>query len=138
MKAQVSTAQVKAVVVGDIPAHRLLWLRADEEGKTLKVGLPTQDGYPVDFVSTRELKDGEEVTVTIKGDPIWLVETAEKVRPGDNVYADSTGRLIGSHSKHLHSVGYVLDAGQEGDVVRLVRNYKFYSDRLPLGESQEE
>lgn len=28
MKAQVSTAQIKAVVVGDIPAHRLLWLLA--------------------------------------------------------------------------------------------------------------
>ena len=136
MNAQVSTAQIKAVVVGDIPAHRLLWLRTSEDGKTLRIGLPRQDGYPVDFVSTRELKDGEEVTVTIKGDPIWLVEAAETLKPGQNVYVDSTGRLIGSHGEHLHSVGYVLDAAQEGDVVRLVRNYKFYSDRLD--ESQEE
>ena len=136
MNAQVSTAQIKVVVVGDIPAHRLLWLRTSEDGKTLRIGLPWQDGYPVDFVSTRELKDGEEVTVTIKGDPIWLVEAAETLKPGDNVYVDSTGRLIGSHGKHRHSVGYVLDAAQEGDVVRLVRNYKFYFD-WP-GESQEE
>ena len=138
MNAQVSTAQIKAVVVGDIPAHRLLWLYASEDGETMRVGLPKERGNYVDFVSTRELKDGEEVTVTIKNDPIWLVEAAEKLLPGANVYADSTGRLIGSYSKHLHSVGYILDAAQEGDVVRLVRNYKFYSDRLPLDESQEE
>ena len=138
MNAQVSTAQIKAVVVGDIPAHRLLWLRTSEDGKTLRIGLPRQDGYPVDFVSTRELKDGEEVTVTIKGDPIWLVEAAETLKPGQNVYVDSTGRLIGSHGEHLHSVGYVLEAAQKGDIVRMVRNYKFYSDRLPLDESQEE
>lgn len=138
MNAQVSTAQIKAEVVGDIPAHRLLWLRTSEDGKTLRIGLPRQDGSPADLVSTRELKDGEEVTVTIKGDPIWLVEAAEALTPGQNVYVDTTGRLIGSHGKHLHSVGYVLDAAQEGDVVRLVRNYKFYSSRLPLDESQEE
>jgi len=136
MNAQVSTAQIKAVVSGDIPAHRLLWLLSSEDGETLRIGLPYLEGYPVDFVSTRDLQDGEEVTVTIKGDPIWLVEAGQALRPGQNVCNDTTGRLVSTSPNRLHSVGYVLEAAQEGDIVRLVRNYKFYHDRLD--ESQEE
>ena len=116
---------VKATVVGDVPAHRLLWLITSEDGETMRIKLPSKGGQPVDFVSTSPLEDGQEVTITITGNPVWKVEAGEKVEPGDNVYADEDGRIIVHNSTYLHSVGYVLDAGEEGDVVRMVRNYKF-------------
>ena len=116
---------VKATVVGDIPAHRLLWLITSEDGETMRIKLPSKGGQPVDFVSTSPLEDGQEVTITITGNPVWKVEAGEKVAPGDNVYADEDGRIVSHNSTYLHSVGYVLDAGEEGDVVRMVRNYKF-------------
>mgnify|MGYP001224195717 FL=1 len=117
--------RVKAKVAGDIPAHRLLWLTKSEDDETLGIKLPSEGGRPVDFVSTKPLEDGQEVTVTITGSQIWRVEAGEKVAPGDNVYADEDGRIISHNSNYLHSVGYVLDAGEEGDIVRMVRNYKF-------------
>ena len=129
MKAQASTAHIKAVVVGDIPAHRLLWLITSEDGETMRIKLPSKGGYPVDLVSTKPLEDGQEVTVTITGSKIWRVEAGEKVAPGDNVYADEDGRIVVHNSTYLHSVGYVLDAGEEGDIVRMVRNYKFVESK---------
>jgi len=124
------SVQVKAKVVGDIPAHRLLWLINSGDGETMRIKLPSVGGHPVDFVSTKPLEDGEEVTVTITGSQIWRVEAGEKVAPGDNVYADEDGRIISHHSDYLHSVGYVLDAGEEGDIVRMVRNYKYADSKL--------
>ena len=121
--------KVKAIVVGDIPAHRLLWLITSEDGEMMRIKLPSKGGYPVDLVSTKPLKDGQEVTITIKGSKIWRVEAGEKVAPGDNVYADEDGRIVVHNSTYLHSVGYVLDAGEEGDIVRMVRNYKFVDSK---------
>jgi len=123
------SVQVKAIVVGDIPAHRLLWLISSEDGETMRIKLPSKGGYPVDFVSTEPLEDGQEVTITITGSKIWRVEAGEKVAPGDNVYADEDGRIMNNNSTYLHSVGYVLDAGEEGDIVRMVRNYKFVDSK---------
>ena len=119
------SAQVQAIVEGGIPAHRLLWLINSEDGETMRIKLPSVGGRPVDFVATKPLEDGQEVIVTITGNPVWKVEAGEKVAPGDNVYADEDGRIIVHNSTYLHSVGYVLDAGEEGDIVRMVRNYKF-------------
>ena len=132
------SAHIKAVVDGDIPAHRLLWLYTSEDGETMRIGLPARGGQPVDFVSTRDLKDGEEVTVSVRGRLIWEVETAEEVAPGDNVYADTDGRIVSHHSQYLHAVGYVLDAGQPGEIVRLVRNYKFKDTKMQEQDGQQE
>jgi len=124
------SVQVQAIVEGDIPAYRLLWLINSEDGETMRIKLPSKGGTPVDFVSTKPLEDGQEVTVTITGSQIWRVEAGEKVAPGDNVYADEDGRIIVHNSTYLHSVGYVLDAGEEGDIVRMVRNYKFADSKM--------
>src|SRR5690606_40012811 len=85
---------------------------------------------PIYFVSTKPLEDGQEVTITITDNKIWRVEAGEKVAPGDNVYADEDGRIVVHNSTYLHSVGYVLDAGEEGDIVRMVRNYKFVDSKM--------
>lgn len=121
--------KVKAIVVGDIPAHRLLWLTTSKDGKTMMIKLPSKGGYPVDFVSTKPLKDGQEVTITITGSKIWRVEAGAKVAPGDNVYCDEDGRIVVHNKNYRHSIGYVLDAGEEGDIVRMVRNYKFVDSK---------
>lgn len=126
---KIMSVQVKAKVVGDIPANRLLWLGTSEDGETMVVKLPDEGGYPVDLVSTKPLEDGEEVTVTITDNKIWRVEAGREVKPGDNVYCGEDGRLT-IDKNYLHSIGYVLDAGEEGDIVRMVRNYKFMDSKM--------
>src|SRR5690606_23239799 len=98
--------------------------------RSMRIKLPSKGGTPVDFVSTKPLEDGQEVTITITENKIWRVEAGEKVAPGDNVYADEDGRIVVHNSTYLHSVGYVLDAGEEGDIVRMVRNYKFVDSKM--------
>lgn len=116
--------KVKAIVVGDIPAHRLLWLYSSEDGITLHVGLPKRRGDYVDFVSTRALEDGEEITVTIRDNVrVWTAEAANDIAPGGNIAADTDGR-VGSYTSALIRVGYALHSAKEGELVQFVREPK--------------
>ena len=120
------SVQVKAIVEGDIPAHRLLWLYNSPDGETMRLGLPKERGNYVDFVSTRDLFDGEEVTVSIRSDKrIWIVEAATEIAVGANVAADTDGR-VGSYTSAPIRIGYALNAGQEGDLIQIVRHPKVY------------
>src|SRR5690625_796664 len=124
------SVKIKAVVEGDIPSNRLLWLYNSDDGKTLKVGLPKEIGNYVDFLCTRELKDGEEVTVeTQNKNRIWTVETATKMGAGANVATDTNGG-IGQYTSAPIRIGYALDAGEPGDLIRSVRNPKVYLDKI--------
>lgn len=120
------SVQVKAIVEGDIPAHRLLWLYNSPDGETMRLGLPKERGNYVDFVSTRDLSDGEEVTVSIRNNKrIWVVEAATKISVGANVAANTDGR-VGSYTSAPIRIGYALNAGQEGDLIQIVINPKVY------------
>src|SRR5690625_2679640 len=124
------SVKIKAVVEGDIPSNRLLWLYNSDDGKTLKVGLPKEIGNYVDFLSTRELKDGEQVTVEIQNkNRICTVETATKMVAGANVATDTNG-CIGQYTSAPIRIGYALDAGEPGDLIRIVRNPKVYLDKI--------
>ena len=131
------TVKIKAVVEGDIPSNRLLWLYNSDDGKTLKVGLPKELGNYVDFLSTKELKDGEEVTVEIQNDNrIWTVETATKMVAGASVATDTNG-CIGQYSSAPIRIGYALDAGEPGDLIRVVRNPKVFLGNI-AGKTEED
>lgn len=121
--------KITAKVVGNIPAHRLLWLYDSEDGKEMRIGLPKERGNYVDFVSTGPLEDGQEVTISIKGEPVWLVEASTKISVGTNVSANTDGR-VGAYTSSPIRIGYAIDEGDEGDLVRIVRNPKIYIDKI--------
>lgn len=125
--------KITAIVDGDIPAHRLLWIYRNDENKLI-IGLPKEIGNYVDFVSTRDLQDGEEVTIELRDNRIWKVEVAGTgVYPGANVAVDTDGR-VGCYSSAPIRIGYSLDAGEEGDVVRIVKHPKVILSKLPINE----
>lgn len=132
------SSQVKAIVEGNIPANRLLWLYNSPDGETMRIGLPKEIGNYVDFVSTKELSDGEEVTVSIKNDNrIWVVEAGTEIVVGANVAADTDGR-VGSYTSAPIRIGYALNSGQEGDLIQVVKNPKVYwRNIVDLAQAEE-
>lgn len=120
---------IKATVVGDIPPHRLLWLYGSENGNEMRIGLPKDRGNYVDFVTSKALEDGQEVNVSITGNPIWIVEAATEITVGSNISANTDGR-VGQYTSSPIRIGYALDSGNEGDLVRIVRSPKVYIDKL--------
>lgn len=125
--------KIKAKVVGDIPAHRLLWLYGSESGEEMNIGLPKERGNYVDFVTTSALTDGQEVTINISGNPVWVVEASTPIEVGTNVAANTDGR-VGAYTSALVRIGYSLDRAEPGDLVRIVRNPKVYFHNLDLND----
>lgn len=128
---------VKATVVGDIPAHRLLWLYGSDDGQDMKIGLPKERGNYVDFVTSVALQDGQEVTINIKNNPVWLVEAATRIDVGANVAANTDGR-VGAYTSAPIRIGYSLDYGEAGDLVRIVRSPKVYWHNLDLSNEGQD
>ena len=124
--------KITAIVEGNIPANRLLWIYGDNEGR-MKIGLPKERGNYVDFVTNVELKDGQTVTVSIKNNPIWTAEAATKVEIGDNISVDTDGR-VGSFTSSPIRIGYALNSGEEGDLIRFVRSPKVLISKLPSSQ----
>lgn len=122
-------SKIIAKVEGNIPKNRLLWLYAGDTPDEMKIGLPRELGNYVDFLTNVDLEDGQEVTVNITGNPIWTVECATNVVVGGNVSVDTDGR-VGSYTSAPIRIGYALDSGQEGDLIRIVRNPKVYLDKI--------
>ena len=123
--------KITAKVVGNIPAHRLLWLYGNDVGDEMLIGLPKERGNYVDFVSTGELQDGQEVTVNIANNPIWTVEASTPITIGANVAANTDGR-VGAYTSAPVRIGYSLDRANPGELVRIVRNPKVYFHNLDL------
>lgn len=115
--------RLTAKVVGDIPKNRLLILINGETEDDIYIKLPSEVGNYVDFVSTEDLEDGQEVDVVIKNDPIWEVEAGSDITAGANVSADTDGRIIEHTTKPIR-VGYALHSGKKGDIIKMVRHPK--------------
>lgn len=111
----------KARVVGDIPARRLCILGGRDENNTilLKIADNTQ---AVDFVTVKDLKDGELTTVTLQdGVKIWTVDTAMDVEAGQWVVCREDGKVGAPTRNTIEDVGFTLEAAKEGQAVRVVR-----------------
>lgn len=130
-------SSIKAKVVGNIPAHRLLWLYGNENGHEMRIGLPRERGSYVDFVTGIPLQDGQEVTINITGNPIWTVEASTRIDVGSNVAVNDDGR-VGAYTSAPVRIGFSLDHGEEGGLVRIVRNPKVYFNNLDLNEDLNE
>ena len=113
---------IKAVASGDIKANRGLKLSV-REGST-PVLTYADNGYP-HFRSSKDLEDGEEITIKVTGSYVWKIEAGEELHAGESVYVGEEGKLFarrrGSDTP-AQLCGYVASDAIAGDVVDLVRN----------------
>src|SRR5690625_4540061 len=117
----------KAKVLDDIPANRLVGLgginRDDnpEEGwETVYLIMP-QLGIIPDLVTAGALEKDQEVNVTIKNNPVWHVEAAERLPAGTLVQCTDDGRVQNYYTTDGTYFGFTIKSAEIGDVVPIVR-----------------
>ena|SRR5699024_2149265 len=119
-------SKVTAIVYEDIPSYRLAMLKGagnDPELDSDKIYIkPAElDTHP-DFMVTQDLKAGDEVTISIKGEPTWRAELSRDVRPGTLVSCDGDGKIATTNTiDHKRYIGYSLEGGKAGDVISFGR-----------------
>lgn len=109
-------ATFKASVTEDVKVRRLLSLVGGNGIPELSI---TEEGGSPDFVSTTELKADTEVNVTMKNNPVWLVEAGEDLTAGTYVDVGKDGVIVASESG---GIGFVAELVEEGDTAKLVRS----------------
>lgn len=114
----------KAKVVGDIPANRLCVLGGREEEDIILIKV-ADNSTAADFVSTKNLADGDITDVTLKdGVNIWEVEAYSDIETGQWVVCreDGTvGNRSGTFGEHIEEVGFTVESATAGDLVKVVR-----------------
>lgn len=116
------------MVQGAIPANRLLCLTrpAESDDSKIYIRLANEKERP-DFFSTRDLEDGEEITINIKGSQTWAAEAAEDIPAGISLSTSADGKvskMIAGDTETESYIGYSLHAVKAGERVQFVRNYK--------------
>src|SRR5690625_2156985 len=107
-------AKFKAVVSENIEANRLM-VKSRSRGL---FGLSdAQSGDTPEFRSTGKLKEGQEVTVTIKDAISWEVEAGEEITAGADVGVGEGGTVVESDDRSTHAIKSV----KTGEVVVVVR-----------------
>jgi Head fiber protein len=127
MRALMKSIEFKVKVMGDIPAHRLLVLGPiDSEGnRTVQVA---DSDAAADFVSVRNLTDGELTTVTlIDGLQVWEVESNADLKKGTWVYVGPNGTIGHRTSISFEHVGYLLEDVKKGELAKVLRRESFAS-----------
>ena len=117
----------QAKVVEDIPANRLVGLggvhRDPDEGWDIPLLIHSRLGWIPDFVTSKELKTGEYVTVAIKDNPIWEVEAAEDLRAGTAVQCTEDGRVKHYRPEDGNHIGCTIHSVKAGETVKFFRKY---------------
>lgn len=117
----------RAKVVEDIPANRLVGLggvhRDSEEGWDIPLLILPGLGWIPDFVTSKELKAGEYVNVTIKDNPIWEVESSEDLPAGTAVQCTDDGRVKHYRPEDGNHIGCTIHAVKAGETVKFFRKY---------------
>ena len=122
-------ATFKAKVLDDIPANRLVGLgginRNDdpEEGWNTVYLVTPKLGQIPDLVATETLEKDQEVNVTIKNNPVWYVEAAERLPAGTLVQCTDDGRVQNLKTADGTYFGFTIESAEIGDVVPIVRKY---------------
>src|SRR5690625_8017230 len=75
--------EIKAIVTEDIPAYTLAALTGarGDDPNNIYLMKNKKDWIP-DFYSTKDIKEGDEITVKIEGSPVWKVRLSKDTRPG--------------------------------------------------------
>ena len=113
----------------NIPAHRLVVLAGRDEDQTILVRLANLE-EAADFVSTRDIAQGELVDVTLReGLQFWLVEAEHDLPAGSWVYCGTDGMVSGQGTRQGHhkmeAVGINIDPTPAGQVARILRRESF-------------
>ena len=127
--------EIKAIVTEDIPAYSLVALRGagEDDPDNIYLMKNKKDWIP-DFYSIKDLKEGEEITVKIEGNPIWKVRLSKDTRPGTLISAYDNGEAgLTNTREHKYFIGFSLEGGKAGDVIRYVRKTGVLSQALDSG-----
>lgn len=111
----------KAIVNGDIPANRFVVLngRTDEDVILLTLADRTT---AVDFVSTEDLTDGQEITTTLnEGLRFWNVEAEIDMEAGQWVSSGTDGKALYRTGNTVECAGYTLAPAKAGEIVKVLR-----------------
>src|SRR5690625_5075363 len=114
---------IKAVVTGDIRAYSLVSLRGmrDDDPNNIYIQANLKD-YDPDLFATKDLKEGDEVTLNIQGSPVWKVRLSKDTRPGTLISADDNGEECTTNTRDFKRyIGYSIEGGKAGDVISYVR-----------------
>jgi len=128
-------SKITAIVYEDIPAYRLGMLKGagndpDLDSNKIYIKAAELDTDP-DFMVTKDLKEGDEVSINIKGDPIWRAELDKDTRPGTLVSVNGEGKISWTNTRdHKRYIGYSIEGGKAGDVISYVRKPGFISQAL--------
>lgn len=109
--------RMKAIAQGAIPKNRLLVLEGTNEDGSKAVIRLANAGENAHFISKQDIEDGQEVTITIKGNPIWAAEAGGEISVGDIVAVSDDGKVVADND----GSGYAVEAAEEGDLVHFVR-----------------
>jgi len=127
--------QITAIATEDIPANRLCCLAGGGDPDKVYVRLAYAD-EAADFCSKRAISQGEEVTVDLEGDGYWEVEfkateQANSVAAGISVSV-LDGGYIGKDGNLVSYIGYTLEPGSDGDVIKIKKQYKVKANRIQV------
>lgn len=114
---------IKAIVTEDIQAYSLISLRGarDDDPNNIYLQANLKD-YEPDMYATKDLKAGDEVSISIKGSPVWKVRLSKDTRPGTLISADDNGKACTTNTRDFKRyIGYSLEGGKAGDVISYVR-----------------
>src|SRR5690625_4277154 len=115
----------KARVVGDIPARRMCILGGRDENDTILLSI-ADNTSAVDFVTVKDLQDGDLVTVTLRdGVQVGTVDTAMDVEAGQGGSCREDGKVGARTGNTVENVGFTLEAAKEGQAVKVVRRENF-------------
>src|SRR5690625_5406872 len=86
------------------------------------------------MISTNDLKEGQEVIIDIKGEPVWVAELSKDTRPGTLVSCSGEGKIEFTNTRdHKFYVGYTLEGGKAGDKVKYVGKTGVLGQSLDAG-----
>src|SRR5699024_10739894 len=92
-----------------------------EEDDRIRIRL-AKEGETPDFVSTDDLEEGKEITVTITNKTSWAVEAGESIRSGVSVGIGEGGKLVEAVDGSVPKIGCSITNGSEGEVIKYIRN----------------
>lgn len=77
------------------------------------------------YMSTRTLKAGEDITISVVDTPTWKLEAGEDIHVGQGVYAGEDGKLLGREDlspEPEQLLGYATNTASKGQMVEMVRS----------------
>src|SRR5690625_7751977 len=85
--------EIKAIVTEDIQAYSLVSLRGafDDDPNNIYIRANPKDQDP-DLYATKDLKEGDEITLNIKGSQVWKVRLTKETSPGTLISTDDNGK----------------------------------------------